>query len=107
VQQSQEPHLARLLPQGQRTRHAHQVVAEGAGLVPVLAHTACQHGGQHGRQIGIARQPVLVEQGLGAGKQVGIQSLKQGVHGKALAARNKAPVWPAIHRTATAAVAVR
>ena len=74
-------HVARLLPHGQRARHAHQVVAEGAGLVPVLPHVARQHGGQHGGQLGVAVLPLVVEQRQGAGKQVSIQGVKRQGHG--------------------------
>jgi hypothetical protein len=76
VQQAQQTHLARLAPQRQRARHAHQVMTEGAGLVPVLAHAARQHDGQHRRQLGVPRQPVVVQQALGAGKQVGVEALE-------------------------------
>ena len=84
VQQPQQAHIARLLPHRERTRHAHQVVPERAGLVPVLPHIARQHGGQHGGKVWVAGQPFVVQQRLCAGKQVGVQRMQGQVHGGCL-----------------------
>lgn len=40
VEQAQQPHFARLVPQRQRAVDAQQMVFEGAGLVPVFAGAA-------------------------------------------------------------------
>ena len=81
VQQAQQAHLFRLLPQRQRARHAHQMVAKRARLVPVLAHATGQHHRQQRRQIGIAAQPFLIQQGLGPLEQVGLQCIERQSHG--------------------------
>jgi hypothetical protein len=80
VQQTQLAHLPGLLPQRQRARHACQMVAKSAGLVPILAHAALQHHGQQRRQIGVTAQPFLVQQGLGALEQRLIQLIPGLIH---------------------------
>ncbi|MNT68041.1 hypothetical protein D3C72_2062370 [compost metagenome] len=84
MQQAQQAHIARLLPQGERPGHAHQVVAKRAGLVPVLPHVAGQHGGQHGGQVGVPGQPLFVQHWQGAGQQFGVQGMKGQAHERCL-----------------------
>ena len=81
VQQAQHPHINRLLPERQGAGHALQMVAKGAGLVPVLAHIACQHRGQHWPQFGIVVQPFFVQQRHGAFEQGAVKGMKFGTHG--------------------------
>jgi hypothetical protein len=53
--------MFRLLPQGQRSRHANQVMPKSARLVPILSDTSAKHQGHHWTEIGIMLQPLLVE----------------------------------------------
>ena len=77
VQQAQHAHMHRLLPERQGAGHALQMMAKGAGLVPVLAHIARQHDRQHRAQVGIVVQPFFVQQRQGAFEQGAVKGMKR------------------------------
>ena len=65
MEQAQQAHFARLVPQRQRAVHAQQVVLERARLVPVFSGAAREQQVQQRRQVRIDGGVVVGEQGAG------------------------------------------
>ncbi|CRE26758.1 Uncharacterised protein [Bordetella pertussis] len=70
VEQTQQAHFARLVPQRQRAIDAQQMVLERAGLVPVFAGAARKQQFQQGGQVGVDGRVMIGQQGAGVGMQV-------------------------------------